>query len=182
MTLPFSYTIVRSGRRSIQIRVNIHGQVEVRGPRTMRKAQAEAALDAHRDWVLTQIARQTARAAQRHILSDAELDQLTAQAKQDLPVRTAQWAARMGVQPTGIRITRAATRWGSCSAKDRICYSCRVMLLPDDLRDYIVVHELVHIRQKNHSAAFYAEGTRYLPDFVSRRHALRAWERAHPLG
>lgn len=182
MTLPFSYTMIRSGRRSIQIRVDAKGQVEVRGPRRLTKAQAEAALETHRDWVLTQIARQTARAAQRHILSDAELAQLTVQAERDLPVRTAQWAARMGVQPTGVRITRAATRWGSCSAKDRICYSCRVMLLPEDLRDYIVVHELAHIRQKNHSPAFYAEGARCMPDFAARRQALRAWERAHPLG
>lgn len=56
------------------------------------------------------------------------------------------------------------------------------MLLPETLRDYIVVHELSHIRQKNHSADFYAEGMRYLPGFVKRRKELRAWERAHPLG
>ena len=88
----------------------------------------------------------------------------------------------MGVQPTGVRITAAVTRWGSCSVKNRICYSFRVMLLPETLRDYIVVHELSHIRQKNHSADFYAEGMRYLPGFVERRKELRAWERAHPLG
>lgn len=182
MTLPFGYIIIRSNRKTIQIRVNIQGQVEVRGGRRLTKAQAEQVLHRHQDWVQTQIARQTARQAQRHILSADEIARLTAQAERDLPVRTQIWAARMGVQPTGVRITAAATRWGSCSAKNRICYSFRVMLLPEALRDYIVVHELSHIRQKNHSAAFYAEGARYLPDFVARGQELRAWERAHPLG
>ena len=162
MILPFAYTIIRSKRKSIQIRVNAQGQVEVRGGRRLTKAQAEQILYQHQDWIQTQIARQTARAAQRHILTADEIANLTEQAERDLPVRTAHWASRMGVQPTGVRITAAATRWGSCSAKNRICYSFRVMLLPEALRDYIVVHELSHIRQKNHSADFYAEGTRYL--------------------
>ena len=159
MILPFAYTIIRSKRKGIQIRVNTRGQVEVRGRRRLTKAQAEQILYQHQDWIQTQIARQTARAAQRHILTADEIANLTEQAERDLPVRTAHWASRMGVQPTGVRITAAATRWGSCSAKNRICYSFRVMLLPEALRDYIVVHELSHIRQKNHSADFYAEGT-----------------------
>lgn len=182
MSLPFAYTIIRSARKTIQIRVNAQGQVEVRGGRRLTKAQAEQILSRHEDWVQTQIARQTARQARRHILTADEIAALTAQAERDLPARTQIWAARMGVQPTGVRITAAATRWGSCSAKNRICYSFRVMLLPEPLRDYIVVHELAHIRQKNHSAAFYAEGTRYLPDFAQRRRQLRDWERAHPVG
>lgn len=182
MILPFAYTIIRSKRKSIQIRVNAQGQVEVRGGRRLTKAQAEQILYQHQDWVQTRIARQTARATQRHILTADEIADLTEQAERELPVRTAHWASRMGVQPTGVRITAAVTRWGSCSAKNRICYSFRVMLLPETLRDYIVVHELSHIRQKNHSADFYAEGMRYLPGFVERRKELRAWERAHPLG
>lgn len=121
MILPFAYTIIRSKRKSIQIRVNAQGQVEVRGGRRLTKAQAEQILYQHQDWVQTQIARQTARAAQRHILTAEEIADLTEQAERELPVRTAHWASRMGVQPTGVRITAAVTRWGSCSAKNRIC-------------------------------------------------------------
>ena len=108
MILPFAYTIIRSKRKSIQIRVNTQGQVEVRGGRRLTKAQAEQILYQHQDWIQTQIARQTARAAQRHILTADEIANLTEQAERDLPVRTAHWASRMGVQPTGVRITAAA--------------------------------------------------------------------------
>ena len=80
-----------------------------------------------------------------------------------------------------MKITSAARRWGSCSAKNSICYSFRVMRLPPALREYIVVHELAHIRVKNHSAAFYAEVGRYLPDYKQRIAALRAFERQNPM-
>lgn len=182
MPLPFSYTIVRTKRKTVQIQVTPSGDVLVRGPRTLRRAQAEAVLEQHCGWVTQQIARQRTRNAQRRAISDAEAQELTAQAQRVLPELTAHWAARMGVQPAGVRITKAAARWGSCSAQNRICYSFRVMLLPAPLREYIVVHELSHIRQKNHGPAFYAEGTRFLPDFAQRRQALRVWERHNPLG
>ena len=87
MILPFAYTIIRSKRKSIQIRVNTQGQVEVRGGRRLTKAQAEQILYQHQDWIQTQIARQTARAAQRHILTADEIANLTEQAERDLPVR-----------------------------------------------------------------------------------------------
>ena len=74
----------------------------------------------------------------------------------------------MGVNPTSVKITSAQTRYGSCSAKNGICYSWRVMLLPEDLIDYIVVHELAHIREHNHSPAFYRVIERELPDYKKR--------------
>ena len=142
MELPFSYTLIRARRKTVQLRVDPDGQVTLRAPQSIRRAQAQAVL----------------------------------------PARTTDWARRMGVCPAGVRITSATRRWGSCSAENRICYSFRVMLLPEALQEYIIVHELAHIRQKNHSAAFYAEGARFLPDFLARRQALRAWEAEHPLG
>ena len=182
MELPFSYTLIRARRKTVQLRVDPDGQVTLRAPQSIRRAQADAIMLRHQDWIQAQIARQQARQAHRHILSDAEAAELRAQAQAVLPARTTDWARRMGVCPAGVRITSAARRWGSCSAQDQICYSFRVMLLPEALQEYIVVHELAHIRHKNHSAAFYAEGSRFLPDFCARRQALRAWEAEHPLG
>ena len=79
----------------------------------------------------------------------------------------------MGVRPTGIRITAARTRFGSCSAKNRLCFSWRLMDYPDAVIDYVVVHELAHIVHKNHGPRFWELVERYMPDYKRRRAMLR---------
>ena len=79
----------------------------------------------------------------------------------------------MGVRPASIKITGARTRFGSCSSKGSICFSWRLMQYPDAAIDYVVVHELAHLRHMNHSAAFYAEIARVMPDFEARRNLLK---------
>ena len=75
---------------------------------------------------------------------------------------------------TGIRITSARTRFGSCSGKNSLCFSWRLMEYPEEAIDYVVVHELAHLRYMNHGAEFYALIARYLPDWKTRRALLRA--------
>ena len=79
----------------------------------------------------------------------------------------------MGVMPTSIKITSAKKRFGSCSGQNGICYSWRLMLYPSEAIDYVVVHELAHIRQKNHSPAFYKEVAKILPDYKAREKLLK---------
>lgn len=74
----------------------------------------------------------------------------------------------MNVKPLNIKITSAKTRWGSCSGKNNICFSYRVMCLTPDIIDYIVVHELAHIKQHNHSIRFYNEILKVMPDYKKR--------------
>ena len=106
-------------------------------------------------------------------MTEAEKKALIAQAKAYLPKRTMEYAAVMGVNPTGIRITSARTRFGSCSAKNSICYSWRLMQYPKAAVDYVVVHELAHILHKDHSREFYRTVERYLPDYRERRKLLK---------
>ncbi len=103
-------------------------------------------------------------------LQESELRQ---QAKEYLPKRTDHWADIMGVSPASVRITSAKTRFGSCSPKNRICYSWRLMAYPTEGIDYVIVHELAHVLQKNHSEKFYAVVQRYLPDWKKRRELLK---------
>mgnify|MGYP000174709420 CR=1 FL=1 len=79
----------------------------------------------------------------------------------------------MGLVPAGIKITSARTRFGSCSGKNSICFSWRLMLYPPEAIDYVIVHELAHIRHHDHSPAFYREVEAYLPDWRARRALLR---------
>ena len=95
------------------------------------------------------------------------------QAKETLPPLVAHWAQRMGVQPAGITVTAARTRFGSCSGKNRLSFSLYLMAYPEAAIEYVVVHELAHIRHHDHSPAFYREVEAYLPDWRARRALLR---------
>jgi len=77
------------------------------------------------------------------------------EAKCYLPERTQELANQKGVLINQIRVKKVKTRWGSCSSKSNINLSLYLMLLPDDLIDYVILHELAHIKHQNHSAAFW---------------------------
>ncbi|MCL2539250.1 MAG: M48 family metallopeptidase [Oscillospiraceae bacterium] len=94
-------------------------------------------------------------------------------AKDYLTERTADFARRMGVWPSKIRISDANSRWGSCSAKGSINLSWRLMMADDAVIDYVAVHELAHLKELNHSGRFWAEVEDVLPDWRERKQALR---------
>lgn len=88
--------------------------------------------------------------------------------------RTQHFAVQMNVHPTAVRINAARTRWGSCSGKNSINYSWRLVMASPDIMDYVVVHELAHIREHNHSARFWAIVEQAMPHCQQYRKKLRA--------
>ena len=98
---------------------------------------------------------------------------LRQKAKAYIPPRVAYWAARMDLVPAAVKITSARTRFGSCSSKNTLCFSLYLMQYPPAAIDAVVVHELCHMRQRNHSPAFYAEVARWLPDYKEREKWLK---------
>ena len=89
---------------------------------------------------------------------------------------------RRGLAFPTLSFRRMRSRWGSCRPqKGALSFNTRLAELPPDCADYVVVHELAHFWQPNHSAAFYAEVARVLPDWKLRRDKIRAWEKIHPL-
>ena len=93
-------------------------------------------------------------------------------AREQLERRVADYANRMGVSPTGLRITGAKGRWGSCSGKHSLNFSWRLILAPEHCVDYVVVHELCHILHHDHSTAFWQEVERWFPDWQQCREQL----------
>lgn len=162
------YQIRRSRRKSLAIEVTREGMVLVRAPERLPLREIQRVVERHSDWIAQ---KQTEQAALRRAFPEpdaAEERRLRQRAAECLPPLVEQWSARMGVQPAGVKITSARTRHGSCSAQNRLCFSWRLMRYPEEAVEAVVVHELAHIRHKNHSAAFYEEVERYLPDYQNR--------------
>jgi len=101
-------------------------------------------------------------------------------AKRDLTRKTHEYAGIMSVMPTSVRINGAKTRWGSCSAKNSINFSWRLIMADDKVIDYVVVHELAHIVELNHSERFWTLVESIIPDYNDRKHKLK--ELQHKLG
>lgn len=106
-------------------------------------------------------------------LTEAEVEALRRRAKAELPTRVAYYSQILGVTPTGIKITSAKKRFGSCNGKNSICFSLYLMQYPQAAIDYVVVHELCHIRHHDHSPAFYRLVESVLPDYKERERLLR---------
>ena len=90
-------------------------------------------------------------------------------AKRDLTIKTLGYTNQMGVMPIAVKINGAKTRWGSCSGKRNLNFSWRLIMADDDVIDYVVVHELAHITEMNHSARFWAIVGGLLPDYKKRQ-------------
>jgi len=167
------YTLVRSNRKSLGIQVARDLSVVVRAPHRMSRQEIDRAVAAHAKWIETNLAKARARLVARPALSDPEIEALKQRAKALLPDRVAYYARRMGLAPTGVKITSATTRFGSCNAKNSLCFSYHLMRYPMEAIDYVVVHELAHITHKHHGPAFHALVAQVLPDHLARRALLR---------
>ena len=166
------YTLIRSERKTISIVVKPTGVVEVRCPRRCTKRDAEAFVVSKEDWIRAHLEAIAAR-PQQPILSTEEIKALAEKAAKILPGKVQQFAKQIGVTHGRITIRSQRTRWGSCSAKGNLNFNCLLMLIPEEVQDYVVIHELCHRREMNHSARFWAEVEKYCPDYRNHRKWLK---------
>ena len=159
------YTLIRTNRKSIGIRISDTGEVIVRAPRRTPVQEIEAVLVKHTEWIEKNKRRTEDRQAQLDRLDQEQTEQLRQLAKVYLTKKTEYFAALMGLTYNKITITSAKKRLGSCSTGGSICYSLYLLLYPDAAVDYVVVHELCHLKQMNHSKKFWKEVERYMPDY-----------------
>ncbi len=94
-------------------------------------------------------------------------------AKRELNKKVIQFSKQLNLLPSTVKINSSRTRWGSCSSKGSINFSWRLMLADDALIDYVVVHELAHLKELNHSKKFWAIVESVLPDYKERKKGLK---------
>jgi len=168
----------RRARRYL-LRIDGDGRIRVTIPRGGSKKEAEAFARRQGDWIARQRARLTASSVPRE-----EQHALRARARLELPVRLRELAhihAHVGARDgSGLRVSRITirnqrTRWGSCGRDGHICLNWRLILMPDRMRDYVLIHELMHLRRLDHSRAFWKLVEAACPDFRE----CRRWLREH---
>ena len=172
MSIP-TYELRRTKRRTLSLEISREAKLIVHAPLHIPLSQIEAFIMAHARWITEKQEKAKARLAAMPALSEDEINALKKKAKRILTEKTEQYAAKMGVTYTRIGITSAKGRFGSCSAKGSINYSYRLMLYPEAAWDYIVVHELCHLKHFDHSKAFWQMVEAYLPDYKERATLLK---------
>ncbi|CDE01935.1 metal-dependent hydrolase [Roseburia sp. CAG:471] len=168
-----TYQWIRSRRKTIAIQIDREGQVIVRTPYGITKRQVEEFLDEKKDWLLQTRQRVEKRKTEQIPISEEVRREGIERAKRIFPERTAYFAKRMGVDYGRITIREQKTRWGSCSSKGNLNFNWKLVLLDPELQDYVVVHELAHRREMNHSVAFWKVVEAELPDYRERRRRLK---------
>lgn len=166
------YTLIRSRRRTLSMEIRRDLTVLVRAPLHCSKGEIDRFVQRHENWIVTHMEKQRQRVETHPEPTEEERKALIAKAKRELPPKVAHYAALMGVEHAGITITGARTRFGSCSAKNRLSFTWRLMEYPEEAIDGVVVHELAHIVHKNHGKDFYALVESVLPDYKQRKKLL----------
>lgn len=141
--------------RSISIRVHPVKGVSVSVPYIVPYAAARLFFEARRGWVLETMARQKEKYKDVKVASPTEIEALRRQARKELPVRLAELAARYGFAYNKVAIKHNASNWGSCSTKGNINLNLNVVRLPKVLQDYVLLHELCHLRHPDHGHGFH---------------------------
>ena len=170
--MDISYEIIRSSRKSLSLQITPQGQVLVRCPNRMPKREIDAFVESKRAWLQKHLTKIETR-PQLPLFSPEEIQILADRALVDLPERVRKFAPLVGVTYGRITIRSQHTRWGSCSAKGNLNFNCLLMLCPEEVRSYVVIHELCHRKQLNHSPKFWAEVERIMPDYKMHRKWLK---------
>jgi predicted metal-dependent hydrolase len=158
----------RLARRYI-LRLDAQGRARVTIPRGGSKREATAFAERHRDW----IARQRARLTTRDSLVIAP-PEMRVRAHAELPPLLDALALRHGLSVSRISIRNQRTRWGSCGRDGHICLNWRLVLMPPWVRDYVLVHELMHLKRMDHSPTYWKLVAAACPDYQRARQWLRA--------
>ena len=171
MGLTVEYSIIRSDRKTIAIQILPDGNVVVRAPKRIRIDEVRRFVESKAGWIQKHLSTRTTQNQEK--LTEQELKSLRNKAHVLVTERVEHYAPLVGVTYNQIAIRAQRTRWGSCSSKGNLNFNCLLALVPMDVLDYVVVHELCHRKELNHSDRFWNEVAGVLPDYKARKKWLK---------
>lgn len=166
--MEIEYTLIRSKRKTLAIQVDFDCQITVRAPLTLSQKEIDKFILQKKAWLEKAVASQKERASNKKEYSDEDIKNLRENAKRIIPQKVDYFSKIMGVEPSNVKINSAKKRYGSCSDKNSLNFSLYLMDKDERFIDYVVVHELAHIKHHNHSREFYAFIEKILPDYKDR--------------
>lgn len=161
------FEVIRSNRKSLGAEIK-QGKLIIRAPLDATNEDINNFMLKNKKWFETHLAEAQAHEKAMksvHRLTDEEIQALANQALEVIPERVKHYAALIGVTYGRITIRNQKSKWGSCSGKGNLNFNCLLMLTPPEVIDSVVVHELCHRKEMNHSQKFYAEVLRVFPDY-----------------
>ena len=164
----FEYELVRSNRKSVAIQVGTDCKITVRAPRRMSQKEIDKILNDKKEWLQKALISQKKKAQNSKSYTDEEIKLLREKAKAIIPQKVDYFSDIMGVKPTAVKINSAKKRYGSCSGTNSLNFSLYLMDKDERFIDYVVVHELAHIKHHNHSKNFYKFIEKFMPDYKER--------------
>ncbi|MCI5899474.1 MAG: SprT family zinc-dependent metalloprotease [Firmicutes bacterium] len=168
--------VIRSSRKTMVLEIIKDGTILVRAPYRMPESEIRRFIQEKSDWIEKHVQRIEER--QRTLppvegLTMKDIRKLADQASVVIPKRVEYFAEKIPVTYGRITIRNQKTRWGSCSSKGNLNFNCLLMLAPPEVLDYVVVHELCHRKEMNHSERFWREVENILPDYRERKKWLK---------
>jgi len=163
----FPVNIIYSNRTSISIELKLN-EIRVRAPRGVSRREINAILNEKKDWIekkLQKMQKGQEILEQLPFFTREEIKDLSKKASLVIPEKVKEYANYIGVDYGRITIRSQRTRWGSCSSAGNLNFNCLLILFPEEVLDYVVVHELCHRKYMNHSANFYREVERVFPEY-----------------
>ena len=167
------YELIRSNRKTLTIQVKPDGSVIVRAPVRLAEYRIAKFVKDHETWIFAQQEKLEKYHENMHVITDEERQEGILQAKKIFPERTAYFAERMGVTYNRITIREQKTRWGSCSSAGNLNFNWKLVLMPSELLDYVVVHELTHLLERGHNVHFYGILDQVYPNWKACRERLK---------
>ncbi len=164
------YQLIRSSRRTLSLEVTPEGAVIVRAPDQMPDRSVERFVAGRSDWIEKHLSHLKPRP---EAFSAEEEAWHRIEARRHLPELISRYGRHLGVSPATVRVTGARKRFGSCSARGGVCFSFRLFAYPREAVEYVVAHELAHLRHLNHSPAFHRLLGAVMPDYRQRAALLK---------
>ena len=164
----FEYQVIRSARKTMTLEVRRDGNVIVRAPLRTGLPRIKRFVNQKQEWVLGCLERTKEYREQKPLsadLSESKRNVYIRKAKETITKRVSYFARLMGVSYRNITIREQKTRWGSCSSEKNLNFNWKLILAPPEVLDYVVVHELCHLKEMNHSKAFWDEVEKVMPEY-----------------
>lgn len=171
--LDIPIVLQRKKRKTLAIAVTNDGKLLVKSPLRIPESQIKCFIYKKSNWIYKNVKHILESNKNKEVKTEEDINKLKKQAREILTKRTDYYKQILNVDYERIRIGNQKTIWGSCSSRKTISYNCHLVLMPEQIIDYVVVHELCHLTEMNHSADFWKKVSEILPDYLDRRKWLK---------